>query len=100
MDVQDFCKQMEQQLVTFEQQLGSIENELDSRGTKAKERILPVVGDVKNLMTELKLQKDRLEKECPSEWSDDKNKMEDLVGSIGSNIDRAKGQLSQGDVGG
>ena len=51
-------------------------------------------------MTELKLQKDRLEKECPSDWSDDKNKMEDLVGSIGSSIDRAKEQVSQGDVGG
>lgn len=100
MDVQDFCKQMEQQLVTFEQQLGVIENELDSRGTAGKEKILPVVGDVKNLMTELKLQKDRLEKECPSDWSDDKNKMEDLVGQIGSSIDRAKEQVSQGDVGG
>ena len=96
----DFCKQMEQQLVTFAQQLGSIEYELDAGGTKMKQSMLPLVGDVKNLMAELKLQRERLIAECPSDWSAEKNRMEGLVGEIGSHIDRAHHSLSQGDVGG
>ena len=100
MQMQDFCNQMEQQLSTFEESLGKIEAKLDAGGTQAKQQILPVVGDIKNLVTELRIQKDRLEKECPSDWSDEKSRMEDLVGQIGSHIDRAWTELPMGDVGG
>jgi hypothetical protein len=100
MQMQDFCDQMEKQLVTFEESLGKIEAKLDAGGTKVKQQILPVVGDLKNLMTELKVQIDRLEKECPSDWSDEKNRMEDLVGQIGSHVNRAWTEISPGNVGG
>jgi hypothetical protein len=100
MQMQDFCEQMEKQMDTFEASLGKIEAKLDAGGTEAKQQILPVVGDIKNLMTELRAQKDRLEKECPTDWSDEKTKMEGLVGQIGSHIDRTWTDLSQGDVGG
>ncbi len=100
MQVQDFCKQMEEQLDSYEKSIGKIESSLDAGGTEVKQKILPIVGDVKNLMTELKAQKDRLEKECPTDWSDEKSKMEDLVGQIGSHVDRAWQNLPQGNVGG
>ncbi|MEJ2728257.1 MAG: hypothetical protein P8185_07065 [Deltaproteobacteria bacterium] len=100
MQMKDFCDQMEKQLDTFESSLGQIEARLDAGGTEAKQKILPVVGDIKNLITELKAQKSRLEKECPADWSDEKTKMEDLVGQIGSHIDRTWTDISQGDVGG
>ena len=100
MQVQDFCTQMEDQLNTYQQSLDKIESRLDAGGTEAKQQILPIVGDIKNLMTELKAQKDQLEKECPTEWSDEKSKMEDLVGHIGSHVDRAWEELPQGNVGG
>jgi hypothetical protein len=100
MAVQDFCNQMQQQLDSFEQQVGRIEKQLDAGGTEVKQEILPIVGDIKNLITELKVQKDRLETECPSDWSDEKSKMEGLVGQIGSSIDRAQKELPGGDVGG
>lgn len=100
MQVQDFCSQMESQLASFEKTVSGIEKSLDSGGTKVKQQILPLVGDIKNLLTELRLQKDRLEKECPSDWSDEKSRMEDLVGQIGSHIDRTKVQIPQGNIGG
>lgn len=100
MQVQDFCNQMEKQLGAFKESLGQIEDKLDSGGTEVKQKILPIVGDIKNLMTELKVQKDRLEKECPSDWSDEKSKMEDLVGQIGSHVDQAWQELPPGEVGG
>jgi hypothetical protein len=100
MQLQDFCSQMEKQLVAFKESLGQIEARLDSGGTEVKQQILPVVGDIKNLMTELEAQKERLEKECPSDWSDDKSRMEDLVGQIGSHVDQAWKELPAGEVGG
>jgi hypothetical protein len=100
MHVEDFCSQMERQLIAFKESLGKIEQKLDDGGTQAKQQILPVVGDIKNLLTELNLQKERLENECPTDWSDEKTQMEDLVGQIGSHIDRTWTQLPQGNVGG
>lgn len=100
MRVLDFCNQMEKQLMTFEKSIGDIEHKLDEGGTQMKQKILPLVGDIKNLLTELQLQKERLEKECPSDWSDEKTKMEDLVGQIGSGIDRTLTEIPQGDIGG
>jgi hypothetical protein len=46
------------------------------------------------------LQKERLEKECPFDWSDEKSGMEDLVGQIGSHIERTHTQIPGGDIGG
>jgi hypothetical protein len=91
---------MEKQLITFEESIVKIEKNLDTGGTKVKQQILSVVGDIKNLITELKVQKERLEKECPADWSDEKTRMEDLVGQIGSHIDRTWAEISPGDVGG
>ena len=98
--IQDFCSQMEQQLISFEQSLKKIAEKLDVGGTTAKQQILPIVGDIKNLLTELGLQKDRLETECPTDWSDEKTKMEDLVGQIGSHVDRAWADIPKGEIGG
>ena len=100
MKVQDFCSQMEKQLETFQNTVSDIEKRLDAGGTEAKEKILPVVGDIRQLLTELTAQKERLETECPSDWSDEKSTMEDLVGQIGSHVDRAWQELPQGNVGG
>jgi hypothetical protein len=100
MQVQDFCQQMEMQLKTFEKSIGHIEERLDAGGTAAKQKILPVVGDIKNLLTELRLQKERLESECPSDWSEEKAEMEGLVGQIGSSIDRTWTQIPPGNIGG
>lgn len=100
MQLQDFCKQMENQAISFRESLGRIEAKLDSGGTEVKQKILPVVGDIKNLMTELEAQMERLEKECPSDWSEEKSRMEDLVGQIGSHVDQAWKELPGGEVGG
>ena len=88
MKVVDFCNQMGKQLASFETSVAGIEKRLDAGGTRVKQQILPLVGDIKNLLAELRLQKERLGKECPSDWSDEKSAMEDLVGQIGSHIDR------------
>jgi hypothetical protein len=100
MTMQDFCDQMEKQLTSFEESVTKIEEKLDAGGTQAKQQILPVVGDIKNLITELKLQKERLQKECPTDWSNEKTKMEGLVGQIGSHIDRTWAEIPPGNVGG
>ncbi len=100
MQVKDFCQEMERQVTAIEERLSAIDQRLDQGGTAAKHRILPIVGDIKNLVTELKIQKKRLETECPQNWEPDKSRLEDMVHEIGSKVDRTWTQLSQGNVGG
>jgi hypothetical protein len=47
-----------------------------------------------------KVRVQKLETECPSDWSPMKNELDDLFGTIGSSVDRAWRDLSPGDVGG
>jgi hypothetical protein len=42
----------------------------------------------------------KLETECPSDWSPIKNELDDLFGTIGSSVDRAWRDLAPGEVGG
>jgi hypothetical protein len=42
----------------------------------------------------------KLETECPSDRSSLKNELDDLLGAIGSSVDRAWRNLSPGEVGG
>ena len=88
MQVQDFCRQMKQQIETFRESVSKIEQKLDAGGTAAKGRILPIVGDIKQLVMELSIENARLDEECPSDWSGDKSRMEGLMGRIGSQIDQ------------
>jgi hypothetical protein len=56
------------------------------------------VGVIKILLTELKLHEEHLEKECPSDWSNVKIRMDDLVGQIESNVDRFWEEFPKGSI--
>jgi hypothetical protein len=76
----------------WKEKLEAMKKVADGYGTEQKEKILPLIN------AQMRVQK--LETECPSDWSPMKNELDDLFGTIGSSVDRAWRDLSPGEVGG
>ena len=100
MQVQDYCKAMKAEVTAWKEKLEAMKKVADSYGTEHKEKILPLVGQLEQEVTSAQMRVQQLETECPSEWSPIKNEIDDLFGTVGSNVDRAWRELSPGEVGG
>lgn len=77
MDVKDYCKGVEMELVAWKAKLYDMIRKIDKLGTAEREKILPNVEDLHMLLAEMEDRINALETECPSEWSPVKNEIEE-----------------------
>jgi hypothetical protein len=63
-------------------------------------RIYETLDRLKREVVTAQMRVQKLETECPSDWSPIKDELDDLFGTIGSSVDRAWRDLSPGEVGG
>jgi hypothetical protein len=63
-------------------------------------RIYETLDRLKREIVTAQMRVQKLETECPSDWSPIKDELDDLFGTIGSSVDRAWRDLSPGEVGG
>ena len=80
MDVQDFCKGMENEMTTWKAKLYDVMRKVDNLGTAEREKVLPNIEDLHMLLEEMSDRVTSLKTECPSDWSPMKKEIED--GSI------------------
>jgi hypothetical protein len=66
----------------------------DGLGSEQKEKVLPLIGQLEQDVVNAQLRVDQLENECPSDWSPIKNDLDELFGTIGSNLDRRFQEMS------
>ena len=100
MDVKDYCGAMKAEVTAWKEKLEAMKKVADSYGTEHKEKILPLIGELEQSVTNAQMRVDQLETECPSDWSPIKNDLDELFGTVGSSVDRAWRDLSPGEVGG
>ncbi|MCA1792880.1 MAG: hypothetical protein ABR534_11525 [Desulfotignum sp.] len=100
MEVKDYCNAMLAEVTAWKNKLDAMKKTADSYGTQQKEKILPLIGQLEQEVSTAQMRVDQLEKECPSDWSPMKNELDDLFGTIGSNVNRAWKDLEGGNVGG
>jgi hypothetical protein len=72
MDVKDYCGSMSTELTAWKAKMYDITRRLDKMGSAEKEKVLSQVEDMHILITEMGDRIDKLNRECPSEWSPDK----------------------------
>lgn len=77
MDVKDYCKGVEMELVAWKAKLYDMIRKIDKLGTAEREKMLPNVEDLHMLLTEMEDRINQLETECPSEWSPVKKEIEE-----------------------
>ncbi len=100
MDVKDYCKAMLAEVDAWKTKLESMKKVADTYGSDVKEKILPLVGQLEQEVATAQMRVDKLENECPSDWSPIKNELDDMFGTIGSKVDRAWKDIEPGNVGG
>jgi uncharacterized protein YlxW (UPF0749 family) len=100
MEVKDYCKAMLAEVNAWKDKLETMKKAADSYGSEQKQRILPLVGQLEQEVTNAQMRVKQLETECPSDWSPLKNELDELFGTIGSKVNRAWRELSPGNVGG
>ena len=76
MDVQDYCKSMENEMAAWKANLYDVVRKVDKLGTAEKEKILPNVEDLHILLEEMSDRVQTLKTECPSDWSPVKKEIE------------------------
>lgn len=77
MDVKDFCKGMEMEVMAWKAKLYDMNNKVDKLGSAEKEKILGSVGDLKIALAEMEDRVEQLKTECPSDWSPMKKDIDD-----------------------
>lgn len=80
MDVLDYCKGMETEMIAWKSKLYDVMRKVDRLGSAEKEKVLPNIEDLHMLLEEMTGRVETLKTECPSDWSPDKKDIED--GSI------------------
>ena len=80
MDVQDFCKGMENEMTAWKAKLYDVMRKVDNLGTAEREKVLPNIEDLHMLLEEMSDRVNSLKTECPSDWSPMKKDIEE--GSI------------------
>ena len=69
MEVQDFCKGMETEMMAWKAKLYDVMRKVDKLGSAEKEGILANVEDLHMLLEEMSDRVEKLKTECPSDWS-------------------------------
>ncbi len=100
MDVQDYCKNVEIELVGWKAKLYDVVRKADKMYTGQKEKVVPLIGDMQIMLEELENRVKTLEKECPTKWSPQQNDIEGRMTSLRDRWTDMWGKVSMGDIGG
>jgi predicted nuclease with TOPRIM domain len=96
MDVQDFCKGMEQEMTAWKAKLYDMNERVDKMGSKEKEHMLGAIGDLKIALTEMEERVEQLKRECPSDWSPMKKEIEDAHVNMRDKYNETLDQIGKG----
>ena len=77
MELQDYCSAMGAELTAWKAKMYDVVRKLDGLGTAEKEKVLPNVEDLHMLVEEMGDRIGRLARECPTEWSPLKKKIDE-----------------------
>lgn len=79
MDVMDYCKSMETEMIAWKAKLYDAMRKIDKLGTAEREKVLPNIEDLHIILEEMAGRVSQLRSECPSQWNPEKKDIDDGV---------------------
>jgi hypothetical protein len=77
MELKDYCQGVQMELTTWKAKLYDINRKFEKLPGSAKDKVLGNIGDLNNLLTDMEDRIEKLEAECPTEWSPVKKEIDD-----------------------
>ena len=77
MNVIDYCKGMEMELIAWKAKIYDLTRKIDILGSKERERVLPNIQDLNMLITEMSSRIEQLKNEFPTEWNPQKKDIDE-----------------------
>ena len=83
MDVKAYCDNIGAELNSWKVKLYDVIRKTESLSAGEKEKVAPLVRDLNSMVDDLNARLETLEKECPSEWSQDEAAIDDTLSRMG-----------------
>lgn len=82
MEVKDYCKNLQMELTGWKAKLYDVVRNIDRRPTGEKQKLLEDIEGFHILMTELDDRIDQLQSECPTDWDEQRQEIQEKIGEL------------------
>jgi len=100
MELKDYCTAMGTELTAWKAKVDDVVRKLDKLPSGEKEKAADQVRDLHIIVEELSDRIDKLEKECPTEWTPIKNDIEGKFVHLRRQWESVWGTISGAEIGG
>lgn len=95
MELKDYCKGVEMELASWKAKLYDINRKMEKLPSNTRDKVLANIGDLNNLLTEMEDRIEKLEAECPTEWSPVKKELDDAHVDMRSKYEETLNYIGQ-----
>ena len=95
MELNDYCKYMSMELTAWKAKMYDVTRKLDQLGSAEKEKVLANVEDLHMLVADMEVRVDKLNRECPTEWSPIKTEIDNAHVDMRSKYEDAMAQIGK-----
>lgn len=93
MDAKTYCNSMGMELTAWKAKIYDAIRNVDKLSDADKEKVYPVVKEIHNVVESLGDRLDQLNRECPSEWSPQKEDIEDKFARLKEGLAEVWGKV-------
>ena len=100
MKVESYCNAMQSELAAWKAKVYDVVRAFDKMSSGEKEKVSGQVNDLHIIIEELEEKINRLNKECPDVWSEEKKSIDTNINDLGFKWQKVWGTVAGGDFGG
>ncbi len=100
MEVKDYCESLTAELIGWKARMYDVVRQLDRMSTGEKEKIVPEVYEVHAIIEELNDRIERLQRECPTQWTPEEIEMNETSAVLRLKLEKVAETVLPSDIGG
>ncbi len=100
MEVKEYCEGLSAELTGWKARMYDVVRQLDRMSTGEKEKIVPEVYEVHAIIEEINDRLERLQRECPTQWSPEEIEMNEKSAVLRLKLEKIAETVLPSDIGG
>ncbi|MDH4233359.1 MAG: hypothetical protein OEW04_15185 [Nitrospirota bacterium] len=100
MELKDYCRNLSAELMGWKAKMYDVARKMDKLSTGEKEKIVNEVNEIHMIIEELNDRVQRLQFECPTDWSPDEMEMNAKSTALRLKLEEVSKTVSPSDIGG